>query len=124
MCPKQDVESCQKHLQSQRKRQGCILLSRGGTGTPGCVAPSTLKPEEREFVADSGARVHMVSKKDFNSPELETMRTSRSPTTAMTANGEVQTVEEATDYVKQSDLFVKVMLPKETAAVLSLEKSL
>ena len=31
--------------------------------------------------------MHMVSKKDFNSAELETMRTSRSPTTVMTANG-------------------------------------
>ena len=62
----------------------------------------------------------MVSKKDLNSAELETMRTSRSPTTVMTANGEVQTREEATVYVKQLDLFVKVMLLEETPAVLSL----
>ena len=41
----------------------------------------------------------MVSEKDFNSAELETMRTSRSPTTVMTANGEVQTREEATVHV-------------------------
>ena len=51
--------------------------------------------------------MHMVSKRVFNSAELETMRTSRSPTTVMTANGEVQTREEATVYVKQLDLFVK-----------------
>ena len=50
------------------------------------------------------------------------MRTSRSPTTVMTANGEVRTREEATAYVKQLDLFVKVMLLEETPAVLSLEK--
>ena len=31
--------------------------------------------------------MHMVSKRDLNSAELETMRTSRSPTTVMTANG-------------------------------------
>ena len=31
--------------------------------------------------------MHMVSKRDFNSAELETVRTSRSPTTMMTANG-------------------------------------
>ena len=49
--------------------------------------------------------MHMVSKKDLNSAELETMRTSRSPTTVMTANGEVQTREEATENVKQLDLF-------------------
>ena len=50
------------------------------------------------------------------------MRTSRSPTTVMTANGEVQTREEATLYVKELDLFVTVMLLEETPAVLSLGK--
>ena len=60
--------------------------------------------------------MHMVSKKDLNSAELETM---------MTANGEVQTREEATVYVKQLDLFVKVMLLEvmlleETPAIPSL----
>ena len=44
-------------------------------------APSNLKPEEREFVVDSGASMHMISKKDLNSAELETVTTSRSPTT-------------------------------------------
>ena len=37
--------------------------------------------------------MHMVSKGDLNSSELENMRISRSPTTVMTANGEVQTRE-------------------------------
>ena len=46
--------------------------------------------------------------------ELETMRRSRSPTTVMTANGEVQTREEATVYVRELDLFVTVMLLEET----------
>ena len=73
-------------------------------------------------MVDSGASVHMVSKRDLNSAELATMRTSKSPTTVMTANGEVQTREEATVYVEQLDLFVKVMLLEETPAVLSLEK--
>ena len=40
----------------------------------------------------------------------------------MTANSEVQTTDEATVYVKQFDLFVKVMLLEETPAVLSLGK--
>ena len=83
---------------------------------------STKEPEEREFVVDSGASVHMVSKRDLNSAVLETMRTSRSPTTVMTANGEVQTREEATVFVKELDLFVTVMLLEETPAVLSLGK--
>ena len=40
----------------------------------------------------------------------------------MTANGEVQTREEATIHVKELDLFVTVMLLEETPAVLSLGK--
>ena len=78
-------------------------------------AASTIKPEETEFVVDSGASMHMVSKRDLNSAELE-------PTTVMTANGEVQTREEAAVYVKELDLFVTVMLLEETPAVLSLGK--
>ena len=63
--------------------------------------------------------MHMISKKDLNSAELETMRTSMSPTTVMTANGVVQTRRESTVYVKQLDLFVKVTLLEETPEVLS-----
>ena len=121
MCKKQGLESCQKHLQAQRKRQRYILLSRGGMGT--LPAASRKEMEEREFAADSGASTHKASKRDLNSAELETMRTSRSPTTVMTANGEVQTKEEATVNVKQLDLFVIIMLLEETSAFLSLGKT-
>ena len=82
---------------------------------------SAREPEEREFVVDSRASMHMVSEKDLNA-ELETMRTSKSPTTVMMANGEVRTKKEATVHVKQLDLFVTVMFLQETPAVLSLEK--
>ena len=51
-----------------------------------------------------------------------TMRISRSLTTVMTANGEVQTREEATENVKELDQFVTVMLLEETPAILSLGK--
>ena len=85
-------------------------------------AASSKEPEERKFVVDSGASMHMVSKKDFNSAELETVRISRSPTTVMTANGEMQTREEATENVKELDLFVTVMLLEEIVGVLSLGK--
>ena len=68
-----------------------------------CLPASNLKPEEREFVVDSGASMQMISKKDLNSAELETVTTSRSPTTVFTANGEVQTHEEAQFYVKELD---------------------
>ena len=49
--------------------------------------------------------MHMIRKKDLNSAELETVTTSRSATTDITANGEVQTHEEATVYVKELDTF-------------------
>ena len=87
-------------------------------------AASTKEPEEREFVVDSGAGMHLVSNKDINSAELETMRVSRNPTTVMTANGEVQTREEVTVSVKELDFFVTVMLLEETPAVLSAREAL
>ena len=40
-------------------------------------AASTITPEEREFVVDSGASMHMVSKKDLNETALETVRVSK-----------------------------------------------
>ena len=86
-------------------------------------SPATIKPEEREFVVDPGASMHMISKKDLNSAELETVTTSRSPTTVKTANGEVQTNEEATACVKELDIFfLTVKLLEDTSAVLSLAK--
>ena len=83
---------------------------------------STLKPEEREFVVDSGASMHMISKKDLNSAEMDTLTKSCSPTTVITANGEVQTHEEATVYVKELDIFLTMKVLEDTPAVLSLGK--
>ena len=54
-----------------------------------------MKPKEREFVVDSGASMRMVSKKDLNEAELETVMVSKNPTVVMTANGEVPAKEEA-----------------------------
>ena len=85
-----------------------------------CLPASTLKPEERKFVVDSGASMHMISKKDLNDAELETAKTSRSPTTVITANGEVQTHEEATVKVKEFDIFLTMKVLENTPAVLSL----
>ena len=68
-----------------------------------CVLPaaSAKEPEEGEFVVETRASMHVVSKRYFNSAKLETMRMSKNPTTVMTADGEVQTEEEATVYVKE-----------------------
>ena len=62
----------------------------------------SLKPEEREFVVDSGASMHMISKKDLSDDtEMDPLTKSCSLTTVITANGEVQTHEEAFVYVKE-----------------------
>ena len=88
------------------------------------LAPSNLKHEEREFVVDSGASMHMISKKDMNSSELDTLTTSRSPTTVITANGEVQTHEEATEYVKGLEKFLTMKVIENTPAVFFARKAL
>ena len=66
----------------------------------GMPAPSPEKPEEQEFAFDSA----------------------RIPTTVVTANGEVQTNQEAQVYVHDLDLFVTVQILNDTLVVLSLGK--
>ena len=38
-----------------------------------CLPASTLKPQGREFVVDSGASMHMISKKDLSNAEMDTL---------------------------------------------------
>ena len=71
---------------------------------------------------DSGASMHMISKKDLSEAEMDTLTKSCSPTTVITANGEVQTQEEAIVYVKELDIFLTVKVLENTPAVLSLGK--
>ena len=52
----------------------------------------------------------MVSKKDLNKAELETLRISKNPILVVTANGEVQRKEEATVHVRELDFSVTVVL--------------
>ena len=87
-----------------------------------CLPASNLKPEEREFVVDSSASMHMISKKDLNSAVMDTLTKSCSPTIVITASGEVQTHEEAIVYVKELDIFLTMKVLENTPAVLSLGK--
>ena len=87
-----------------------------------CLPASTLKPEEREFVVDSGASMHMISEKDLSDAEMDTLTKSCCPTIVITANGEVQTHEEAIVYVKELDIFLTMKVLENTQAVLSLGK--
>ena len=50
--------------------------------------------------------MHMISKKDVSDAEMDTLTTSRSPTTVIKANGEVQTHEEATVFLKELEKFL------------------
>ena len=54
--------------------------------------------------------------------EMDTLTKSCSPTIVITANGEVQTHEEATVYVKELVLFLTMKVLENTPAVLSLGK--
>ena len=65
--------------------------------------------------------MHMISKKDLNDAEMDTLTKSCSPT-IVTTNGEVQTHEEATVYVKEFDMFLTMKVLENTRAVLSLGK--
>ena len=66
--------------------------------------------------------MHMISKKDLNSAEMETVTIPKNPTTVITANGEVQTHEVATVHVKELDIFLTMNLVENTPAVFSLGK--
>ena len=65
--------------------------------------------------------MHMISKKDLSDAEMDTLTKSCSPTIVTTANGEVQTHEEAIVYVKELDIFLTMKVLENTPAVLSLE---
>ena len=72
-----------------------------------------LKSEEKEFVVDSGASMQMISKKDLNEAETDTLTKSCSPTMVITANGEVQTHEKAIVYVEELDIAYENMYSYE-----------
>ena len=82
----------EKCVQAQKYRQSFVAWVK--------LAPSSIKPQEREFVVDSA----------------------RIPTAVVTANGEVQRNEEAQVYVHDLDLFVTVQIFDDTPAVLSFGK--
>ena len=52
--------------------------------------------------------MHMISKKDLNSAEMDALTKSCSPTIVITANGELQAHVEATRYVKELDIFLTI----------------
>ena len=67
---------------------------------------------------DSGASLHMMSKSYSTPEEQETIQKSKDPSVLMTANGTTQTTQEATVYVCNLYMFVRLL--EESPAVLSL----
>ena len=117
-CPRSSVEAGQKCVKIKGENKATFF----SPSEKRCLPASNLKPEEREFVVDSGASMHMISKKDLNDAEMDTLTKSCSPTIVITASGEVQTHEEATVYVKELDIFLTMKVLENTPAVLSLGK--
>ena len=117
-CPRSSVEAGQSVFKLKEHQRATFFSPSENR----CLPASTLKPEEREFVVDSGASMHMISKKDLSKADMDTLTKSCSPTIVITANGEVQTHEEAIVYVKELDIFLTMKVLENTPAVLSLGK--
>ena len=66
--------------------------------------------------------MHMISRKDLSKAEMDTLTKSCSATIVITANGEVQTYEEAIVYVKELGIFLAMKVLDKTPAALSLGK--
>ena len=107
MRPQSSMGFGETYLQAQECGQSSVFSSIEATVMP---APTSKSPEERDFVVDSGAPMHMMSKEELSSEEMDTARRSRPPTEVSTANGEVQTHEEAQVFVHDLYLFVTVQL--------------
>ena len=69
-CPRSSVEAGQKRVKIKREKQRTTFFS---SPENRCLPASNLKPEEREFVVDSGASIHMISKKDLSEAEMDTL---------------------------------------------------
>ena len=63
--------------------------------------------------------MHMISKKDLSDAEMDTLTNSCSPTMVITANGEVQTHEEATEHAKELDIFLTVKVLENASSIVA-----
>ena len=82
---------------------------------------SASEQTDREFIVESGASLHMMSKTDLTSGEKDTIRRSKKPTVITTASGSRQSRrKKATVYVNDLDVFVTMRLLEDSPAVRSL----
>ena len=66
--------------------------------------------KNREFIVDSHASLHMMSKSELTSGEKDTITRSKELIVITTAIGEAVSTEDATVYVNDLDVFVTMML--------------
>ena len=102
----QTVELNSRNLPGERSY---VLLTKDGVEKSICL--------DRQHRLDSGASIHKMSQMELSPEELETANLPRLPTTVITANGSLDTTEEATVYVRDLDMFVAVQLLENTPAV-------
>ena len=112
MCPRSRVEIGQEYLKAHRKRQSYILLTDQRMMSSSAIRNKT-----------GGKRICCrFAGKTWTLPNWKPQGSLKSPTTVVTANGEVQTKEEATVHVKELDFFVAMNFLEDTSAVHSLGK--
>ena len=115
------METGQKYLQAQKKENEATFF----LAYLSVVSPCAIRNEtggKRICCRLRSLNAHAEQEGPKNSAESDTVQVSKNLTTVVTANGEVQTNEEATVYVNEMDLFVTVKLFEDTPSVLSLEK--
>ena len=93
-CPQSSMGFGEKNVLAQGQGQSYVFILLWKIKASG--ASLRKNAEERMFVVESGASMHMLSKKDLNSDEMDTLRRSRNPNDGSDSEtGEVQTNEEA-----------------------------
>ena len=83
-------------------------------------SPSRIRLEGRELVVDSGASMHMISRKDLNSAELDTVKFSRITITVVTAKKCRRMKRQLS--MSRNWTFLTLKILEDTPAVLSLGK--
>ena len=73
-CARGDAWRLAKNILKLKEKDNATFFS--PTDEWSLPAPSAIKPEEREMGVDSRASMHMLSRKDLNSAELEAVRVS------------------------------------------------
>ena len=105
-CPRSSVEAGQKCI--RRKRSKKVQHSSHLRKIGACLH-QLLNLRNEKLLSTRGASMQMISEKDLNSAEMDTLTKPCSPTIVISAHGEVQTHEEATVYVKELEKFLTMM---------------